>query len=108
MQGVKETERRQFPRIQKRIMVKIDDKPGLLLDISRGGMRISSSVDPVNKEVNIKLQAADRIFSVFGEVRWVDRKYSVQNLKDIGVNVIAAEVSFFRYLDRILPEREVH
>ncbi len=108
MQGVKEQERRQFPRVQKRIMVKIDDKPGLLLDISRGGMRISSSVEPVKKEVSIKLQAADRMLSIFGEVRWVDRKYSVQNLKDIGINLIAAEVPFFRYLDRILPERELY
>ncbi len=108
MREADESERRQFQRVQKRIMIKIDDKPGLLLNISRGGMRISSTLEPVKKEVSIKLHAADNVFSVFGEVRWVDRKYSVQNLKDIGINVIAAEVPFFRFLDRILPEYELH
>ena len=108
MHEANEQERRQFPRGQKRIMLKIDDKPGLLLNISRGGMRVSSTLEPVGKEVSIKLHAADNVFSVFGEVRWVDHKYSVQNLKDIGINVIAAEVPFFRFLDKILPEFELH
>jgi len=82
MREADESERRQFQRVQKRIMIKIDDKPGLLLNISRGGMRISSTLEPVKKEVSIKLHAAD--------------------------NVIAAEVPFFRFLDRILPEYELH
>ncbi len=59
---------------------------------------------PATRRVGIKLQADNQIFDLIGTVHWVNRKYSVQNLKEIGLSIEAFEEGYKQFLDRLFPE----
>lgn len=99
-----EIDRRKNRRLSRRILVKIDNHPGLLLDISRTGIRVSTDITPEKRRVDVKLQADNRIFNLKGYIHRIDRKLSVQNLKELGISIEAAEPEYYRFLDKLFPE----
>jgi hypothetical protein len=98
------TDRRKNMRLSRRILVTIDNQPGLLLDISRTGIRVSTAMAPERRRVDIRLQADNRFFNLKGYINWINRKYSVQNLKEMGISIEGAEPDYYRFLDKLFPE----
>ena len=94
-------EKRKIKRIRKRIMVKIDNRPAILIDISRGGIKLSSAIVPSNPEVNIEINDNNRIFKLKGTIRWITRKVTFQNLKEIGIQIKDAPEEFNRYIEEL-------
>ena len=82
-------------------MVKIDNRPAILIDISRGGIKLSSAIVPSNPEVNIEINDNNRIFKLKGTIRWITRKVTFQNLKEIGIQIKDAPEEFNRYIEEL-------
>ncbi|MDY0297934.1 MAG: PilZ domain-containing protein [Acidobacteriota bacterium] len=88
-------------RIRKRIMLRINHRPGILLDLSQTGMRISTAMVPVSRNVRIQFQADDSEFELDGYILWINKRYALQNLKEMGIRIENRPEHFQRYLERI-------
>ena len=67
-------EKRKIKRIKKRIMVKINNRPAILIDISKGGIKLSSAIVPSKPEVNIEIRDNNQVFNLKGRIRWITRR----------------------------------
>ena len=97
-----ERERRGSSRIRKRIMLRVNDRPGILLDLSRNGMRVSTSMVPVSRNVRIRFTVDGSEFDLDGYILWVNKKYAVQNLKEMGIIIQNKPDLYTNYLDRVI------
>lgn len=97
-----EIERRGSSRIRKRIMLRVNNRPGILLDLSRNGMRVSTSMVPVSPYVRVQFRADGSEFDLEGYILWVNEKYAVQNLKEMGIIIQNKPDLYTHYLDRII------
>jgi len=97
--GTLETDRRQSKRIKKKILLKINGELGLLTDISRLGIRLSTTTVPSNRTVNIKLKVDDDTFQLKGIIRWEQKKRSFSNLIEIGVEVNEAPEGYYEFIN---------
>ncbi len=97
-------EKRRNLRIKKRLLVKINNQTGILVDISRTGFRLSTAAIPGSRDVDIILQADNKTFHIKGCTRWVSRKVAAQTLYDIGIAVEKASEEYHQFLDKLLSQ----
>lgn len=96
------SDRRGSVRIKKRIMLRVNSRPGILLDLSQAGMRISTSMVPVSRSVRIQFQAGGTEFDLDGYILWINKKYAVQNLKEMGILIQNRPEPYSRYLEQVM------
>lgn len=96
-----ERDRRESNRIRKRIMLRVNNRPGILLDLSQTGMRVSTSMVPVSRNVRIQFHADGAEFDLDGHILWVNKRYALQNLKEMGILIQNRPESYNRYLEKI-------
>ena len=66
-------ERRREPRQRPSYLRFFSPIPGLIVDLSRQGMAIRTSVEiPIGKEVRFRVRHRSRLFTLNGIVRWVE------------------------------------
>ena len=94
-------EKRKVKRIKKRIMVKINNRPAILIDISKGGIKLSSAIVPSKPEVSIEIRDDNQVFNLRGRIRWITRTISFQNLKEIGIIIDDAPEEYHQYVDKL-------
>ena len=82
-------------------MIKIDSRPAILMDISKEGIKLSSAIVPTTPEVNIEIKEDNQVFKLKGKVRWITRKVSFQNLKEIGIFIEEAPIEYYQYIDKL-------
>ena len=99
-------EKRKFKRVRKKILVTINNKPGIIIDISKAGIKLSTSVVPKTRDVTISLQVDDNSFNLKGNIRWVNRKFPFQNLNEIGVMIEDAPDDYNALLDKLVEDEE--
>lgn len=93
--------KRREDRKKKRIIIKMNEKPAVLLDISPKGIKLSAAAIPSKRNVNIIIEFEDKKFNLKGYVRWVKRKVSFHSPKDIGLSIEKAPEEFYKFLDSI-------
>jgi len=93
-------EKRKTPRIKKRVMLKIDSKSAILVDISRTGIRFSTAAPPKSRQVDIVLHFDEQTFNLKGTVRWVKRKVALQKIYDVGVALDETPEEYGRFIDK--------
>ena len=94
-------ERRKNKRIKKKILLKINGELGLLTDISRRGIRLSTTTMPSDRTVHIKLKVDEDTFELNGIIRWEQKKRSFSNLIEIGVQVNEAPRGYYEFIDEL-------
>jgi hypothetical protein len=78
-------ERRKDIRIKKRLLATVNNLPGIVIDISEWGLKFSMSKVPAVFNVKIVLDADNHKFMLDGLIRWVSRRFPLENLNEIGV-----------------------
>ena len=95
-------ERRKSPRLEKRIMARVNERSGMILDLSLLGVRVSTSMIPVSRKIQISFQAGGNELDLDGEIVWINRKYSVHNLKEIGIAIRDYPEAYTRFLGKLI------
>lgn len=96
-----ESDRRKSKRLKKKILLKINGELGLLTDISRQGIRLSTTTVPSDRTVHIKLKVDEETFELNGIIRWEQNKRSFSNLIEIGVQVKEAPEGYYEFIDEL-------
>jgi hypothetical protein len=91
-------EKRKEMRIKKRMLSSLEDKPAIIVDISRGGIRISMNRPPRSQSVDVKLQIGDKVIVLKGDVRWITRVVSTQVSNSVGIAIREAPPEFYELL----------
>ena len=91
-------EKRKEMRIKKRMLSSLEDKPAIIVDISKGGIKISMSRPPKNQCVDVKLQVGGKVIVLKGDVRWISRIVSTQVTNSIGIAIREAPPEYYELL----------
>lgn len=89
--------------MKTRLMAKINNRPSILVDISKTGFKLSAASIPESREVNITLQADNQTFSIKGNTRWINRKVAAPRMYDIGISLKEATPEYFQFIERLFP-----
>lgn len=83
-------------------MARVNERSGMVLDLSLMGLRVSTSMIPVSRKVQISFQAGGNELDLDGEIVWINRKYSVQNLKEMGIAIRNYPEAYWRFLEKLI------
>jgi hypothetical protein len=81
---------RRDERVRKRGLARVDDKPGIMVDMSRGGIQITVPSLPKMKQVTIRLQLGERVINCLGEIIWVRRTLTPGSPHHMGIAIKSA------------------
>jgi hypothetical protein len=96
-------EKRKEKRVKKRVMVTVDKKTGMLLDISEDGMKVAMSTIPASRKVTIDLQLGEQSYKLKAEIRWIKRKFSSQSLNQLGLLIKRPPLRYTKALKSLFP-----
>lgn len=99
-------DRRRHFRVVGKLRLLLDNHPALLIDISRGGLRVSTDRIPANPEVEIVLVTQERRFRLKGRVCWFSRQDSLTSHREAGIEFLEIPADFQPVLDRIIQSGE--
>jgi len=91
-------EKRREMRIKKRVLSSLEDKPAIVVDMSKGGIKISMNRPPRNQSVDIKLQIGSKVITLKGDVRWITRIPASQSSNSIGIAIREAPEEYYLLL----------
>jgi hypothetical protein len=91
-------EKRKETRIKKRILSSLENRPALIVDISRSGIQISMSSTPKNQAVGIKLLIGGKTILLNGNIRWINKAMISQSSSNIGIAIQDAPPEFLQLL----------
>src|SRR4030042_5081965 len=95
-------ERRKNKRIKKQIKVKVNSKPGNVMDISRGGLRLSAALTKTSRDIDIALKTENKIHNLKGSIQWMSHKRDpYNNMSELGVVVPNPPQDYRQYLDTL-------
>lgn len=97
-------DQRKEKRIKKRIMAKVNNKVGILVDISRTGFKISTAVAPKNRNVDVTLQVDNQTFNLKGYTCWINQKVIAPRMYDMGISLKEACTEYYQFLERVLQK----
>jgi len=94
-------EKRKERRLKKRSLIRIDDKAGMLLDISEDGIKVALSSLPTRRQVQINLHLDDQDFSLAGTIRWIKKTFSAHGSNELGIHIEDPPPGFITAVSRI-------
>jgi len=94
-------EKRSAVRKRKRFVLKMNDKPAVLLDISKTGLKLSAAFVPASRHVEISISYNGKSFHLKGNIRWVRRSLSLQSPKDLGIRIVEASEEYLKFVENI-------
>jgi len=95
-------EKREAVRKTKRMLLKIEDGDGVLIDISRKGMRISAEKIPEGETVEISFKLNNQDIRLKGTVHWVEIKQALDDDPyELGVSIKDPSREFLRFVDNL-------
>jgi len=97
-------ERRVHPRINIKMMAKINNETARLLNLSKGGMKLATPVSHQDPHVEITLDNGEKIIQVKGTIRWASSKRSFSNIIDIGVEISEAPEAYYEFINELLDK----
>ena len=91
-------EKRKEMRIKRRALSSLEDKPAIIVDMSRNGIKISMNRPPRSQNVTIKLQVNGKVITLIGDVRWITRMVSSGASNNIGIAIREAPPEYYQML----------
>jgi len=93
-------EKREELRKSKRMLLKIEDGNGVLIDISRKGMRISAEKIPEGETVEISFKVNHQDIYLKGTVHWVEIKQTRdEDPYEVGLSIKEPSQEFLQFVD---------
>jgi len=93
-------ERRKNDRMKKRLSVSIDDKVGIVSNMSSEGMQLIMTALPANREVYIRFQVDDQTFELKGYVRWIRKQLSIYQQYLVGLSITNATYEYYQLIKK--------
>lgn len=81
--------------------VEVNRNPGKLVDISKSGLRVSTSLAKTTRDIDIVLHNNGKNFGLKGMIHWARRKNPIQNSREIGVCVKEAPLEYYNFLNTL-------
>lgn len=94
-------EKRKDKRLKKRSLIKVDDKAGMLLDISEDGIKVALSSLPTHRQIRISLQLDGEEFNLSGTIRWIKKTFSAHGSNELGIHLEDPPPTFITAVSRI-------
>jgi len=95
-------EKRQAERKQKKLVLKVENDDGKVIDISEKGLRISVQKIPENELVDIKMKIRDKAFHLKGTIHWVEIKQTLdEEPYEIGLSIKNPGDEFLDFVDSL-------
>jgi len=91
-------EKRKEMRIKKRMLSSLEDKPAIIVDMSKSGIKISMNRPPKSQNVEVKLQVGGKVILLKGDIRWISRLVSTQVTNNIGIAIREAPPEYYEML----------
>ena len=91
-------ERRKSRRIKIKKLVKINDEPCIMLDISSGGLRVSTDKVPGLPYVKIRFVINNKVIELDGIIRWRSKENPFTKLIDLGIAIEKTSYEFDTYI----------
>jgi hypothetical protein len=79
---------RKEKRKKKTLLLKVDSDKGILVDISKIGLRISMDKIPSGETVDVSLKIKEKTFNLKGTIHWVEIKQTIDNSYEMGISLI--------------------
>lgn len=94
-------DKRRKKRIKIHQLARIGGKLGVMNNVSKEGLQVSTALLPENRKIDICFEAHGEEIVVRGIVRWFRRKTSLQSLHELGVIVQDAPPRYYQYVENL-------
>jgi hypothetical protein len=101
-------EKRKEKRFAHRMIAKINDKPGLVENISKNGIKLCIPNLPSDCNIVLVLKNQKDSIKLKGYVRWSNEKTSMQGLSEIGISIIEPSQEFIQFIATLEEAPEKH
>ena len=94
-------EKRTSDRIKKRLQIKLNGKPAMLVNLNRVGLQLMVPVPPKNKKVKVILNVEGGDIALDAHIRWAQRIPGLRPMVHLGMSIEEAPENFYELLDKI-------
>ncbi|MCK4766473.1 MAG: PilZ domain-containing protein [Candidatus Aminicenantes bacterium] len=100
-------DQRKHPRFKTKMAVEVNDRQGLLENVSKEGVRVKLMANsiPKNTNVNVAFKVNGYSFKLKGIVRWCRRdKFSFQDCKELGLLLEEPPDHYHQFVETLSSE----
>ncbi len=94
-------DRRKHKRIKKNMVLKVNNKPSTLVDISRDGLRVSTPLSKTPRDIDIALKAENKNLNLQGIIQWVRNQGPRKRSTELGVRIPNPSQEYNQFLDTL-------
>jgi hypothetical protein len=95
---------RKEERKKKRLLLKVDDDKGMLVDISKIGLRVAMEKIPSGETIDIILRVRRESFNLKGTVHWVEIKQTVNEPYEMGISLLEPTEEYKEFVENLPPD----
>ncbi len=96
---------RKEPRKKVNMLLKVGDTRGILVDVSKMGLRVTTDKFPENENVDVSLRIRNKIIDLKGTVHWVEIKQTLaQEPYEMGLSIINPDIDFTTFVESLPQE----
>ena len=92
---------RKEERKKKRVLLKVGDDKGILVDISKIGLRVAMEKIPSGETVDINLKIKNKPFNLKGTVHWVEIKQTIDEPYEMGISLLNPDEDFEEFVENL-------
>jgi len=83
------------------MVLKVNNKPGTLVDISRNGLRVSTPLSQTPRDIDIALKAENKNLNLQGIIQWVRNQGPRNRSTELGVRIPNPSQEYDQFLDTL-------
>lgn len=92
---------RKEERKKKRMLLKVGEDKGILVDISKIGLRVAMEKIPSGETVDINLKIKNKSFDLKGTVHWVEIKQTIDEPYEMGISLLDSNEEFEEFVENL-------
>ena len=94
-------ERRKHKRIKKSMILRVNNKPGQLIDLSRDGLRLSTAISQTPRDIDIALKTENKRMNLQGSIQWIRNQDQRKRSAELGVRLPDPPQEYHQLLDTL-------
>ena len=94
-------DRRKHKRIKKNMILKVNNKPGNLIDVSRNGLRLSTAISQTPRDIDIALKSENKNMNIRGIIQWIRNQDQRKRSAELGVSIPDPPQEYQKFLDTL-------
>jgi hypothetical protein len=83
------------------MLLKVGKDKGILVDISKIGLRVSMEKIPSGEEIDISLKVKNKIFDLRGTVHWVEIKQTLDDPYELGISLMNPNEEYIKFVEKL-------